>query len=360
MTMLDIAIIGGGLSGLSLAKYLLDAGRDVILFESRERFGGRIVSLSMGDHYYDLGPSWVWPAMQPRLARFIETYNIEVFPQWLSGKSLYQSARELAPQSFLDHSTYESARRIHGGTYGLIDVLLQQLPQSLLKVNHHLQEVIDHHDHVELNFGHGSELLSIKAKQVVITIPPRLLVNTVTFTPGLDSRLSKVMNETATWMAGHAKVVIRYGRPFWREAGLSGSVLADYPGAAMAEIFDACPGNHEQAALSGFFALPPSLRQRYANDLPALIREQLVRLFGKEAAQPEEILIKDWFAEPATATHEDEIPPPAHPQYGHAWLQLDHWNDKLYFSGTETAPQFGGYLEGALESTERVAKALLI
>jgi monoamine oxidase len=360
MTTLDIAIIGGGLSGLSLAKYLLDAGRKVRLFESRDRFGGRIISLPVGNHRHDLGPSWVWPLMQPRLSRFIEAHNIEVFPQWLSGNSLYQPVREMPPQSFVDHSTYESARRIRGGAYALVEVLLQQLPESLPKLNHHLQEVVDQHDHVVLNFNHQSEALSVKAKQVVITVPPRLLVNTVTFTPGLDARLSKVMNETATWMAGHAKAVIRYSRPFWRDAGLSGSVLADYPGAAMAEIFDACSGNHEHAALSGFLALPPSLRQRYADDLPALIREQLVRLFGREAAQPEEILIKDWFAEPATATHEDEIPPPAHPQYGHAWLQLDHWNDKLYFSGTETAPQFGGYLEGALESTERVAKALLI
>ena len=37
---LDVAIIGGGLSGLSLAHGLLKENRNIAVFESRERFGG--------------------------------------------------------------------------------------------------------------------------------------------------------------------------------------------------------------------------------------------------------------------------------------------------------------------------------
>jgi len=364
--MLDIAIIGAGLSGLSLARQIQQAGRTFAVFESSGRFGGRIYSVpgniganSNSNCRYDLGPSWIWPELQPRMARFIAQHNLEVYSQWNSGKALYQTHRETPPQFYIDHTTYEQARRIRGGALRLVETLHAQLAGATLKFNHHLMKVINLDHGVELQFVVNTSQLIVKAKQVVITIPPRLLVNTVMFTPELDPRLRALMNNTATWMAGHAKAVVRYSRTFWRQAGFSGSALATYQGAALAEVFDASSADGEQAALSGFLALPAALRGKYRSDLDALIVDQLVRLFGREAAQPEEILIKDWFDEPLTATEADEFPPAAHPQYGHVWLQLDHWNDKLYFSGTETASQFGGYLEGAFESAERVASCLL-
>jgi len=220
--------------------------------------------------------------------------------------------------------------------------------------------VIDQQDHVELVFDHHATQIRVQTRQVVLTVPPRLLASSVTFQPALDARLLDLMIATPTWMAGHAKALIRYRQPFWREAGMTGSALAVYQGAAMAEIFDASSSDGGHAALSGFLALPVALRRQYRTDLEALILEQLVRLFGKDAAQPEEILIRDWCDEPYTATPEDEQLPAGHPQYGHPWLQLDHWNDKLYFAGTETATDYGGYLEGALESAERVMKSLLM
>ena len=359
--MLDIAIIGGGLAGLSLGQRLQQADRDFSIFEARSRFGGRILSAAADAQHgyrYDLGPSWIWPASQPRIDRFTREHAIDIYPHWIDGKALYQTERAAAPRAYVDHQTYESARRIHGGTSRLVEVLLQQLPEQSLHLDHHLQQVVDHQDHVALHFRHQGAPLVIQARQVVITIPPRLLVNSIAFTPPLDARLQDVMQHTATWMAGHAKAVILYERPFWRDAGYSGNALAAYQGAALMEVFDACSRDGAQAALSGFFALPAGLRSRYRDDLEALILDQLVRLFGPEAATPDEIIIQDWFDDPLTASQADEIPPDTHPQYGHAWLQLDHWNDKLYFSGTETARQFGGYLEGALESAERVAKHL--
>ena len=359
--MLDIAIIGGGLAGLSLAQRLLESNRRVTVFEARDRFGGRILSLPEDEPFrYDLGPSWIWPELQPRLSRFIAMHHIDVYPQWCNGTSLYQSERTSTPQTYVDHGSYAPARRIHGGSYHLIETLLRKLPSSTLKLNHHLRAVIDQHDYVELQFGHESMLLNVYARQVVITIPPRLLANTVTFKPTLDVRLHELMSETATWMAGHAKFIVRYPRAFWREVDLSGNALAAYPGAILAEIFDACSSDGKHAALSGFFALSAVLRRQHRDELKSLMLEQLVRLFGKEAAQPDEILIVDWSDDPFTATLGDAKPLTSHPQYGHAVLQLGHWNDKLYFGGTETAVQFGGYLEGALESTERIASSLLV
>jgi len=359
--MLDIAIIGGGLSGLSLAQRLQPTRRKLVVFEARERLGGRILSLPGDQPFrYDLGPSWIWPDLQPRLARFIAEHALEIFPQWCEGISFYQSDRSQPPQAYVDQGTYAAARRFQGGSYRLIEAIRQALPASILKPAHQLKEVIDQQDHVELVFDHHATQIRVQTRQVVLTVPPRLLASSVTFQPALDARLLDLMIATPTWMAGHAKALIRYRQPFWREAGMTGSALAVYQGAAMAEIFDASSSDGGHAALSGFLALPVALRRQYRTDLEALILEQLVRLFGKDAAQPEEILIRDWCDEPYTATPEDEQLPAGHPQYGHPWLQLDHWNDKLYFAGTETATDYGGYLEGALESAERVMKSLLM
>lgn len=357
--MLDIAIIGGGLTGLSLARGLVDTQRSIAVFEAREHFGGRVHSLPVEQSFrYDFGPSWIWPELQPRLAEFIAGHALEIFPQWCEGISFYQTDRLQPPQAYVDGGTYAGAYRIQGGTYRLIETLLQTLPAPILKPEHVLRAIHDKHDHVELAFEYRSMRARVQARQVVLTIPPRLLAKSVTFEPALDTRLIEMMAATPTWMAGHAKAVIRYRRPFWREAGMSGSTLASYQGAAMAEIFDASSADGSHAALSGFMALPVALRRQYRDDLTALILEQLVRVYGGEAAQPQEIQILDWCDERYTATSLDEQLPAGHPQYGHAWLQLDHWNDKLYFAGTETATDYGGYLEGALESAERVLKSL--
>lgn len=356
----DIAIIGGGLAGLSLAHGLLDMGQGVAVFEARDRFGGRILSLALEPAFrYDLGPGWIWPELQPRLTQFIVDHGVDIYPQWSDGLSLYHTDRLQPPQAYQDDGVYRLARRIQGGTQGLIDVFLRTLPPESLYAEHRLQEIIEHPDYIELCFETPSGRRNVKARQVVMTIPPRLLIKTVKFTPELDTGLCAAMLATPTWMAGHAKAVIRYRRAFWREAGFSGSALAVYQGAALAEIFDASAENGDYAALSGFFALPAVLRRQYRDDLQALILEQLVRLFGKEAATPEAIHIKDWCDDAYTATQEDEQLPPGHPQYGHPRLQHAHWDNKLYFGGTETASDFGGYLEGALESSERIVNAIM-
>jgi monoamine oxidase len=85
---------------------------------------------------------------------------------------------------------------------------------------------------------------------------------------------------------------------------------------------------------------------------------QLADLFGPQAAEPVRVHLVNWASEPETATPLDTADLAGHPRYREIGLASDPWAGRLLFSGTETAPENGGFLEGALEAAERVAGVL--
>jgi monoamine oxidase len=80
----QVAIIGGGLASLALARRLDQTGVDFQLFEARSRFGGRIAALQTPNGAVDLGPSWFWPG-QPRMATLLKTLGLNDFAQYATG-----------------------------------------------------------------------------------------------------------------------------------------------------------------------------------------------------------------------------------------------------------------------------------
>ncbi|MGB1091503.1 MAG: flavin monoamine oxidase family protein, partial [Oceanobacter sp.] len=274
--------------------------------------------------------------------------------QYQDGYSLYSSQREVEPQAYSDRSAYQGAFRVDAGFGALVNCLAAELEPQRCLTGQAVKSIYDRDSHVEI---HGLDQVW-QARQIALCLPPRLIAEQLKLVPELDERLLAMMQATPTWMAGHAKVIVEYQQPFWRAQGLSGNALAGYPGAVLAEIFDLCSSSGEYAALGGFSGWPAEYRQQYRDDIPDLVLDQLVHLFGPLAANPLSIQVQDWATETATASALDQALLREHPDYGHAWFQLDHWNDKLYFGGTETAKQSGGYLEGALVAAERIAKAL--
>ncbi len=364
--MLAIAVVGAGLSGLALADRLLESHRNIAVFEARGRCGGRILSHMLNppstrdEVTVDLGPTWVWPGQQPRIAALAKRLGLELFRQWDQGHSLYQAGPNAMPQMFTDTETHADAWRIKGGCGQLVAGLAHGLPDPMLHLQHQLLRLTDCGTHIGLEFKTGQGLAHYQARQVVLAVPPRLLADSVMFEPALAPNLRQLMKDTPTWMAGHAKALLVYREAFWRRQGYSGNAWLHYPGTVLAEVYDACPAHGESAALFGFFGLPSALRASHRDHLEAWTVQQLARLFGAEAAHPLQAIIQDWSAETFTATRHDQMPPASHPAYGHRPLRLDHWQDKLYFCGTETAQTHGGYLEGALEASERVFTALTL
>ncbi|BBO99673.1 hypothetical protein SFSGTM_03820 [Sulfuriferula nivalis] len=355
--MLDTAIIGGGLSGLALARQLQQQGSKFALFEARERLGGRILSIPVDGMSLDLGPAWFWPKTQPRMTRLVVALGLEAYAQYDQGTVLNLTDPDKAPVPYPTEGVHDGAQRLVGGMASMVQALAARLPEASIHLGHVLISVTQCNNHVELQFRCGDSIELVLARRVVMTVPPRLLEEHVRFEPPLDESLRQSMRATYTWMADQAKVVTTYSQPFWRKAGLAGNAFVEHEQAMLYETFDACDASGDHAALGGFMALSPALRTSFQVGMPILISSQLVQLFGMEADDGTQY-VQDWATEVYTSSTLDQSPPTRHPAYDDPTLRRSVWQSKLYFGGAETAGYAAGYMEGALEASERVAYLL--
>ncbi len=347
----DTLIVGGGLSGLSLAYQLTMARRSFVLVEARGRFGGRILTEECDGGYFDLGPSWFWPG-QARIARVVSEFGLNRFDQHYTGDLIFEDEGGQV-QRVQGMTTMQGSFRLEGGIGALVNELVKRLPEKHLKLGTKIATIKNQNDGILAVSESGHEIM---AKRVVLALPPRVAAQ-ITYEPALPSEVQDAMKAIPTWMAGQAKVVSVYEHNFWREAGLSGDAMSR--AGPMIEIHDASPADNGPCALFGFVGVAPHAR-RDQQVLRQQAREQLVRLFGARAADPKELYVKDWAFDPCTSTTLDLQPLYAHPAYGMPKLLKDLWQGRVVFGGSEVATQFGGYLEGALEAAEHAFKQIAL
>lgn len=108
----DVVIIGGGVSGLSAAKYLGEQGVDLVLLEATERLGGRTrTNKNENVLWVDLGGAYVGRS-QNHLLRIIKEFNLELYPvneveklvyyDGFSGKRTLLNSDQLPANGLLD------------------------------------------------------------------------------------------------------------------------------------------------------------------------------------------------------------------------------------------------------------------
>jgi monoamine oxidase len=86
----DVAVVGGGLSGLSAARRLRERGRTVVVVEARDRVGGKMRTDVVGGHHADLGAHWIGPT-QDRVAALAREFGVRTEPQPLAGRAVLVS-----------------------------------------------------------------------------------------------------------------------------------------------------------------------------------------------------------------------------------------------------------------------------
>lgn len=355
-----IVVVGAGLSGLFASQLLASAGESVLLIEARDRIGGRILSTGPmdGAHCVDLGPSWFWPAINPRVSRLAADLGLGVYPQHVQGARALESSDGKVYRQPAGWAQSPPAYRIEGGMRSLTHGLRNRMTDRVdIKTGTRVVGLSLMPDAIELQLtdagGSGTQL----AQNVVLAMPPRVIAQNVQMTPNWPESLLQQMRQTPTWMAGQAKFAAFYPTAFWREAGWSGVAMSQR--GPMVEIHDASDASGRTAALFGFVGASPAYRAGIGErELARQAIAQLVRIFGEQAAAPVWHGVQDWATEPETASALDQQPLHDHPRHG-GTTAPGEWAHRVWLAGTENSQDFGGYLEGALESAENAVGGLL-
>jgi monoamine oxidase len=360
--MLNVAITGGGLTGLSLANALEHKGFDYCLFEARDRTGGRVLSRQcpVPAISVDLGPTWFWPQTQPAMVQLVSELGLTAFSQSDDGTAWVLTDPNEKPQKLENQTVHAGALRIAGGMARLTDLLTSKLPLHRVALSHVLTSVEDRGGHVELRFQTPEGELTQTAERVVLAMPPRLIEEHVLFRPSLSDQTQRALLARPTWMARQAKAVTVYADAAgFREKVGSGNAFIHHEHAVLGEVFDASSLAGDVAALGGFLALQPADRARFREGMEMLVNSQFVQLFGP-AFEAGTLHYQDWAAEPFTCASLDRREDASsQPHVADPSLPSTLWDGKLQFAGSEFAAQQAGYLEGALIDAARVAGQLL-
>jgi monoamine oxidase len=196
---------------------------------------------------------------------------------------------------------------------------------------------------------------SFSARRAIVAVPPTL-AGRIRYSPILPAKRDQLMQRVP--MGTVIKCMAVYPKPFWRDHGLSGMATSDAGPVKL--TFDNTPPDGKPGVLLGFIEgqaarelLGSSHRQRRN-----AVLECFERYFGKPArTTATDYFDKSWAADPWTrGCYVGYYPPGVLTGYRetiHAPVGTIHW------AGTETASEWNGYMDGALQSGERAAKEVL-
>lgn len=337
-------IVGAGLSGLTTAYSLIENGEeDFIILEARDRIGGRIHTKDD----IDLGATW-FQDHHTNLCQLLNDLSINKFEQYSKGKSVLVYNTMAPAHYFESYHNGPSAYRIAGGSIAIVNKLASVL-DGRIHLNSILTNIRENQDTLTLT----TENKTYSAEKVIITIPPKL-ASGINFSPELPENLLQTMKSTHTWMSNAIKIGMLFNKPFWKENDFSGTVIGQV--GPVIELYDHCNHQENTFALMGF--INEGLRDTRPEVRKERILSYLEKYLGEEIKNHTAYFEKDWSKDRRTSC-ENLKSVYMSPQYGHGLYNQWHCNGKLLFSGTETSPVYGGYLDGAVHSGLNAANKLL-
>jgi monoamine oxidase len=346
MTTVDVVVIGAGISGLAVADHLAAAGMSVVVLEARQRPGGRLLTASP---CFDLGATWFWDG-EHRVAHLVERLGLATFDQYLDGDTMYEDANGI--RRLAGNLVDAPARRFAGGAAELANRLAAVLPDGCVQ----LGCAVDSMEHDDGQLIVAANDRRWRTQHVVLALAPSLAATSIRLPPDTPADLLRVAAATPVWMGQIAKIVAVYDEPFWRADGLAGAAISRV--GPMQEIHDMSGPHGQPAALFGF---APAMNLGAQPEVQIL--EQLRRLFGAAAAQPDRLLLQDWSAErhtvPQQTASSRATASADYSLYGHHLYQRPALNGRLHWSSTETATRHPGHIEGALDAAQRVTESIL-
>jgi monoamine oxidase len=235
--------------------------------------------------------------------------------------------------------------RFVGGAQRLSNLMAEQLGNRVV-LNCPVRSITQDADGVTLQTDRGA----FRGRVVIVAIPP-LLASRIHYASSLPSSREQLMIRMP--MGSVIKYVATYDRAFWREAGFSGEAFSDT--GPTVTTFDDCSHDGSQPALVSF---SDGAAGRIWSDRPADERRRAVladfaRFFGEQALRPTDFVEKNWSEDPwSGGCYAGVMGPGVMTDFGPAIRQPC---GRIHWAGTETAVDWTGYIDGAIESGQRTA-----
>lgn len=237
---------------------------------------------------------------------------------------------------------------LEGGAQGVALGLAQRLGDAV-RLDEAVTAIEQDPDGVRV----AARTVEVRARRVVVAIPPAL-AGRIALTPGSSARhqLAQRMR-----LGAITKCQVLYERPFWRDAGLSGEAVTDAGPVTL--TFDGSPSNGSCGVLLGFVggADARSFARASETERRALVVGCLRARFGEEATRVIDYAERQWADEPwSGGGPTSNFGPGGWTGHGRS---LRAPEGRVHWAGTETATEWAGYMEGALQSAERVVAEVL-
>jgi monoamine oxidase len=195
----------------------------------------------------------------------------------------------------------------------------------------------------------------LRGRRAVVCVPP-VLANEIRYDPPLQAKKGVLLSNGP--MGACIKFHATYDRPFWRSQNLNGEILSADD--AVSLTYDNSPKDGKMAGAIVGFVLADQARRLSALNSPdqeTEILACLARFLGEQAKQPRALVVQDWgheqWSRGAFAAHY------ATGVLTHVGAVLQAPCGRVHWAGTDTSPEWWGYMEGALRSANRVVAELV-
>lgn len=423
---MKIAVVGLGAAGLRAAMLLEERGYTPLLFEARQRLGGRIRTASVETAKYEAGAEWLDADHQRCLSLLdqlgLETTKGDAWPRKLffggeegNTASLWDDAREAeaalwksartigddlnrepwlnthrddldsrtladfidehastdrarwwlhanfrsdegddpqniglltwlcAVKPYLDRAEGDlSAYRVKDGMGAMIERMAAKL-RSKPHLGAMLRRIVHDRDEVFLQF----EDFEVRVDAAILTLPPPNLEQ-IYVEPALHGNFRCALEGVG--MSRAIKIAFEFDRAWWRDEGWNGCLFSDTP---LQQVWEGGLGG--SPVLCAYICGDDVRRFTNRADSVRYALAELERLVPSAKGRFVRGWTHDWVSEPFSHGAFSHGPP------GYALTYRRHLGKpegRIYFAGEHTALWYG-FVEGALESAERVVDEVL-